>query len=240
MHKKIFKGLFIIAFLFSTTTLANTFKVPALRGPINDYANIIDESTERSLDNVLRQVKNSTGTQIAVLTVDSLNDIPIEMASIEVTDKWKLGNKDTDKGVLFFISKNDRKLRIEVGQGLEGDLPDAYSKRIIDQAVVPFFKEGRFSDGISNGVVAILKRTNPELKSLPTHQTSRSARGKKKKSSFSTLFEIFIFILIIFFTRSRRGFFLGGGSYRGGGGFGGGGFGGGGGGFSGGGASGSW
>ena len=103
------------------------------------------------------------GAHIVILTVDSLEGEPIEQASIQVTDRWKLGKADEDNGILIFLAKADKKVRIEVGQGLEGDLPDAYAKQIIEDVMLPLFRRGDFAQGILLGVYQVARRTNPDL-----------------------------------------------------------------------------
>ena len=223
------------------------FKVPRLSGAVVDGAGLLASRDRQALDSALRQFRGSGGAQIAVLTVNDLGGIPIEQAAIQVVDKWQLGDKKTDDGVLFLISKGDRKARIEVGQGMEGNLPDAYAKQIIEDAVIPLFRQGEFSQGILLGVFQIAKRTNPKISFAGNNQQQENwqRRPKQKISLFKLLIYGF-FIMILLFTRGGRWFLLGmllsGGRGRGGfgGGGGGGGFSGGGGGFSGGGASGRW
>ena len=104
----------------------------------------------------------SDSTQIAILTIDSLEGDPIEDFSIRVVDQWKIGQKGTDNGVLFLAVKNDRKMRIEVGRGLEHVLTDLAAGRIIDTVVAPRFKAGRFDAGFETGTLAIIQTTRGE------------------------------------------------------------------------------
>ncbi len=230
------------------------FIVPPLSSPVVDGATVLNPSAASEIENVLRKIRETGGPQINVLTVPSLDGLPIETASIKVTDAWKLGGQKTDDGVLFLISMGDRKMRIEVGQGLEGVLTDADAKRIIEDRVLPYFRAGRAGDGIVVGVRSILEKTAPEaLKSLG--EAPARARGAKDKRRggglpFPVLVILFLFIMFAGGRRGRRSGLMGalagaalGSSGRGGwsgrGGSGGG-WSGGGGGFSGGGASGSW
>lgn len=229
-------------------------QVPQLKAPINDDANIIDSKTESQLDVLLRQVHQQGGSQVAVLTVKDLQGLPIEMFSINVVENWQLGSAKQDNGVLLLIAPTERKVRIEVGQGLEGDLTDAHSKRIIDQMILPHFRNGQFAQGIFNGVIGILQRTDPDLLQQIGKKAHIAVKPQKEKSRFSPLV-LLIFLIVIFnlfrifgpaallfgmLPGGLGGGFRGGGFGGRGGGFGGGGFSGGGGGFSGGGASGGW
>lgn len=237
--------------LFMVLPARAEFKVPPLTRPVIDTAGVLHSASRASLDAALREVRAKGGPQITVLTVPSLEGLTIEQASIRVTDAWKLGGQKTDDGVLFMVSMGDRKLRIEVGQGLEGVLTDADSKRIIEDRVIPYFRAGRPGDGILVGVSSILQKTSPELiKALgDSPSAAKTSRSRGEKIPLPIL--IFLIIVFVFLgRRGRRGGLLGaltgaslGGRYRGGGwsgGGGGGGWSGGGGGFSGGGASGGW
>ena len=161
---------------------------------------------------------------------------------MDVVEKNKIGTKKFNNGILFFVSKNDRKMRIEVGYGLEGALPDALASSIIRNIIAPYFRSGNYFTGIYKGITAIMSAVKGEYQALP-----QKTRKKKKVSGIITTILFLIIFISSFFRRRGRGrgrgvIFLGGG-FGGGGSFGGGGFGGfsgGGGSFGGGGASGSW
>lgn len=236
----------MIAVALVTAPAFANFEVPKLTGPVVDNAHIVNERDRQYLDQLIRRVYESSQVQMQVLTVDSLGGEAIEQASIAVTDKWKLGKKGDDKGVLLFVAVQDHKVRIEVGQGLEGDLPDILASRIIREVIVPAFKQGDMSGGVVAGVQNIAAIVAPDL-GLNTHK--KQMNGDNAVAIVYILFILFTFIFGLF--GRRRGFWGGGpgfwGGGFGGGGFGGGGFGGGGGGwsgggggFSGGGASGGW
>lgn len=216
-----------------------------------DQAGIISAASEAEINERLQGLWRGGGSQIAVLTVNSLQGLPIEEASINVTDQWKLGSAQADNGVLLLIALEDRSLRIEVGQGLEGTLTDAYARRIIDDVITPQFRAEKYEAGIVAGLNAIVQHTDPShyplITGIKTTQTPAHYEGSSGKSSW--IGRIFFIILLIFMLSTRTGRFIlfsmllsGGRGGRGGsrGGFGGGGFSGGGGGFSGGGASGKW
>jgi uncharacterized protein len=224
------------------------FQVPRLTGPVVDQAGMLSDSTRERLESFLRRLHESGGTQLQVLTVHDLGGLAIEQASIQVTDEWKLGGAKEDNGVLLMIAQQERKVRIEVGQGREGVLPDVVASRIIREVITPRFRQGALDNGVVEGVIAIVRKTDPDF--LASAGEGRPAHDGEGKISGRTL-ELLIFVL--FFTvvllpplfgrrRGGRGMFFPGGF--GGGGFGGssggGGWSGGGGGFSGGGASGDW
>ena len=250
--------LFLIAasaFVFCTAA-AGALDVPPLQGRINDRASVLSSSASEELENYLAAVERSSGAQIALLTIDSLEGEDLESYSLSVAEKWKLGASGEDNGALLLVAMAEKKIRIEVGYGLEGVLTDAMSGYIIREAIVPEFKNGRFDLGIAAGIKAIGGIVTGDA---PISAEDIRQSGNQNESGGIPLFFI-IFLFIFIFGRMgryrryrRRGmspmsaFFLGsmlGGSTRSGGSRssfgGGGGFSGGGGGFGGGGASGGW
>ncbi len=229
------------------------FVVPRLNGPVIDQAGIISPQAQAEIAQLLAAFSQSQRAQIQVLIVPNLDDLPIEQASIKIVEQWKLGDAKKDNGLLFLVSVQDKKMRLEVGQGLEGDLTDIEAQQIIFNVVRPYFKAGQFDQGIYFGVASIIQKLDPTF--FEKHQNFAGAvEGKKKLSPLQSLMLLLVLIFIVIpllrFS-SRAGAFaagvgLGTGLGRagwGGGGFGGGsggGWSGGGGGFSGGGSSGSW
>jgi len=133
------------------STVARGQDVPYLSGRVNDYAGMLSSGVARDLEERLRAHEEQTSNQVVVLTVATLEGNVIEDFSIRVAEAWKLGQRDKDNGVLFLIVRDDRKLRIEVGDGLEGVLTDARCSQIIRHEVVPRFKNGDFDGGINAG-----------------------------------------------------------------------------------------
>ena len=239
-------ALFALALLFAATPLMAAFPpVPALTGRVNDYAAMMSPQARQQIEEKLAALEAADGTQIAVLTVPSLQGEPIEEFSIRVAEAWKLGDKKRDNGVLLIVSKGDRKVRIEVGYGLEGTLTDLESGRIIRGVIQPAFKSGDFDAGFTGAADAMVAAVKGEFK---------ADSSKKSDDDNPSIPLVFIILLVLFFYlrmfggRHRGGPFVssgfpgpGGGIFTSGGGFGGGGgFSGGGGGFGGGGASGDW
>ena len=223
-----------------------------MTGPVVDNAGVLSPDAKSRVENIIRQVHESGGTQIAVLTVPSLEGISIEEAGIKVADKWKLGKQDRDDGVLLLVAPNDRRVRIEVGRGKEGDLPDAYCRRIITEIMTPAFRAGGFDDGVLTGVAAIVTYTDPtfDLNKVGSAQRHLSSRRSGSGGGFPLILIIVIAVIAmrvlqaIGLIRPRYygggGWYGGGGGGWGGGGSSGGGWSGGGGGFGGGGSSGQW
>ena len=160
--------IFIFLFLISSSLFAKD--IPSLL-PVVDQAGLLSRQDRAKLTNSLIQIKKQTGNEIAVLTVNSLEGESIDGYSIRVADKWKLGSKDKDNGILFLISVKDRKMRIEVGQGLEGDLPDARAGQII-RSIKPYFRRGEYKSGIVLGVSQIAKNIGGELKNAPSRKST--------------------------------------------------------------------
>ncbi len=215
-------------------------EVPKLAGYVNDLAGVISPDIELKIENFLRGFEASDSTQLVILTIESLEGESLEEYSLRVADSWKIGQKGKDNGALLLIAKQDRKIRIEVGYGLEGKLTDLLSGRIIDQEITPHFKAGDYDAGAIAGISAMAEAVRGEYQG-----TGRTVNKKKRSSWGSLALLLFLGPGMMLFGGGRRGrhrrsgLWIGG---FGGGGFGGGGggFGGGGGGFGGGGSSGGW
>ena len=256
--RRCFPPLVIAGAVLLLASQAFALRIPDVpQDYVVDLAGIIDPGTERGLNLYLLELEQKTTAQVVVLTIPSLEGEAIGDVSLEIAhERWRLGRKGKDNGVLLLVAAGDRKYRIEVGYGLEGILPDSLVGSIGRDHFVPNFRAGDYSRGILLAALAvggeIAKDAGVSLK-LEPERRSRPARarppGKKKTTGGTVLQIIFLLFLAYMFVRHPRLllFFLlssSMGSRRGGfggGGFGGGGFGGGlGGGFGGGGASGGW
>lgn len=239
-------------------TTAHALDVPELKTPVTDLAGVLDAGAQAQLNEALAQYREKTGHHFALLIVPSLEGEPIEEATIRLLEKgsWRLGDEKADNGLLMMIALRDRRMRIEVGYGLEGAIPDALASRIVREVMQPAFRQGDFKGGISQAMGLLMKAGAGEKVDVQWKRPGRQSRRSRRSSSgglISLLILLFFFIGPMFFRRGRRGgggFFYMGGFGGGGGGFGGGGdsgggggfgdWGGGGGGFGGGGASGDW
>lgn len=141
-------------------------------GYVNDYAGLLSDSAKTQLTQTLAQFEQETSNQVVVAVFQSLEGGSLEDFSIHLAEKWKVGQKGRNNGVILLIFKDDRKVRIEVGYGLEGALPDAIASQIIYQEIVPRFKSGNFDEGVIRGVNAILQATKGEYQALPPRQDS--------------------------------------------------------------------
>jgi uncharacterized protein len=222
---------------------------------INDYAGALTASDRERLEDKLRQRERVSSNQIVVAIFPSLEGESLEDYSVRLAQSWRIGRKGLDNGVVFLIFINDRKMRIEVGYGLEANLTDAVSSSILRDVVAPRFREGRLADGIGAGLDGIDQAIAGTYRAAPSP-------ARRQPDTWTILLSLFLLgalawmiVPTLLFSRATRrhgwtggssgwggpyvggGFFGGGG---GGGGFSGGDFSGGGGGFGGGGASGSW
>ena len=217
---------------------------PALTGRVVDSAQMIDPAVREQLTQQLQALEQTSGDQLVVVTVPDLQGVPIEDYGYQLGRQWGIGQKGKDNGALLIVARDDRQLRIEVGYGLEGVLTDAQSWVIINQVILPKFKAGNFSQGISDGVAAMIQVVGGEPLAVPAHVAD--ANFAMDNPGFSI--GLFILLIGVLWLCNRMGLpvgaillaILNSSGRGGGGGGGGGGFRGGGGGFGGGGASGSW
>lgn len=171
------KRLLLVIFIVLLPALASALDVPQLRGYVNDYAGILSAGTVRQLEETLAGFERSDSTQVVVLTVPSLEGDDLEMFSIRVAEAWQIGQKGKDNGVILLVAKVERKVRIEVGRGLEGTLTDLVSGRIIRGEITPRFRQGDFDGGVVAGVSAIMAVVKGEYAATPRdlRQGKRSA-----------------------------------------------------------------
>ena len=141
-----FYSLVLFSFLLTNSIFA--LDVPFLSGRVIDDVGILSDEIKISIENKLKEHEKQTSNQVVVLIIPSLEGEILEEYSLKVASTWKLGQKGKDNGVLLLIAKNDRKIRIEVGYGLEGTLTDVLCNRIIRNEITPSFKQGNFSLGV--------------------------------------------------------------------------------------------
>lgn len=239
------KKIFVFLFLFSTAY--SKPEIPQLKYWANDYTNTLNQGQLSYLNSELKTFQDTTSNQVVFLMISTLDNYPLEYYSMDVAEKNKIGTKEHDNGVLFLVVKDDRKMRIEVGYGLEGALPDALSSSIIRNVIKPYFRNDQYYQGVKNGLGAIILAIKGE------YTADKQPTDEKNKIPVGTILSILFFIIVFFLRGGRRGglgsfIFWGGlggfgggfGGSRGGGGGSFGGFSGGGGSFGGGGASGGW
>lgn len=237
----------LLLWLLMTTAQALTF--PTLSGRVVDEAQMLDPSTRQQLTQTLEAHEKATGEQVVVVTVPNLQGVPIEDFGYQLGRAWGIGQKDDNNGALLIVARDDRKLRIEVGYGLEDRLTDAQSSVIINQVITPAFKAGHFSQGISDGATAMLHVLGGTPLAEPAYAGGQGGGDDFMAEHPGVVLLLFLLFVVVVAAcqvlgicnsggggGSRSGGFGGGGYGRGGGG----GFRGGGGSFGGGGASGGW
>lgn len=187
------KTCIAILFLFLLPWPAYPLDVPLLRGHVNDYAGLLTPAVAKRLEQTLAGFETSDSTQIVVLTIPSLEGENLEAYSIKVAEAWRIGQKGLDNGAILLVTKQEHKIRIEAGRGLEGKLTDLVSGRIIRGEIAPRFKESDFDGGIEAGTAAIMKVVRGEYHAQPRdlHQ------GKKGAPPIVTLL-IFLLVACVF------------------------------------------
>ena len=203
------RALLAAALLFLSPVAAGEVPVPQLKSRVTDLTATLTGDQAGALEQRLAALEARKGSQVAVLLVPTVQPETVEQYAIRVFDQWKLGRKGVDDGVLLLIAKNDRKLRFEVGRGLEGAIPDAYAKRIIDEEITPRFKQGDFAGGIEAGVARITKLIDGEPMPMPAPKRPNSS---SQPEYWDWLFYGFIAVVFIGgLLRSIFGRFLGAG-----------------------------
>jgi len=175
------RSLLLLSF-FLLPLAANALDVPKLQGYVNDYAGMMSPSTKTELERELKAFEVSDSTQIVVLTIPSLEGEVIEDFGIKVGEAWKIGRQGKDNGAIFIVARQERKMRIEVGRGLEGTMTDLMAGRIIDLVVKPRFKRGDYDGGFRAGVSAMIDATRGEFKA----EEPRLPQRREKSSQILT------------------------------------------------------
>ncbi|MGA2775787.1 MAG: TPM domain-containing protein [Candidatus Omnitrophota bacterium] len=232
--RKIFLTFYFLIF----TLLGYAQNVPQPVGWVNDFAKVIDKGNTDKLSSLIEEVEQKTTTEIAVVTINSIAPYDEKEYARLLFDNWKLGKKGKDNGVLVLLSVKERRWRIETGYGVEGVLPDGLCGEIGRNYMVPYFKEGKYGEGLYQGICAIAniiaKDTHVTLAGLGNFEeiTTENQSSSSMPNALGTLVIIIIIVLFIVISNlgTYRNRYSGGGYYGGswGGGFGsgGGGFGG--------------
>jgi uncharacterized protein len=155
----------------------SALEVPYLAGRVNDQASLLDDGFEGQLEERLRTLEEETGAQVAVLTIPSLEGDPLEDFSMRVAETWKLGRAGADDGVLILIARDERRMRIEVGYGLEPVLTDAEAGRIVSRLMAPKFRAGDFDGGVDAAVEAVSSAIRGEPVTLPEEPPPTGGRN---------------------------------------------------------------
>ena len=177
------------ALLFvSAIVLAEDRPLPPLSGRVVDETQTLTADQRRSLEVKLQVFEQRKGSQIAVLITGTTFPEPIESFSIRVADAWKIGRKGVSDGILVVVARSDRTMRLEVGYGLEGAIPDAVARRLIEEVFIPGFREGKFYEGLEAGIERLIKVIDGE----PLPEVSQSSAGRGDPRSLESYFVLFI------------------------------------------------
>lgn len=241
--------LFLVLLLALAASAAEVIP-PAPAAHFNDYANLVAPAVARRLDEQLRQYEAQTSNQIVVAIYPTMqSDSTVEDYTVRIAQAWKIGQKNRDNGLVLFVFVQERQTYLQVGYGLEGAVPDVIAKRITEDVINVQFKAGRFDQGLTDGINALIAATKGEYQSLPTPNPNHPISGLQFLFALGVAVTLGVFIYrnrhntqgaVIHRGGIHRSSGLGTGGFRSGGGFGGGGFSGGGGSFGGGGAGGRW
>lgn len=200
------KKLFLLLFLFIGFQSGFAQKIESKPNPpraVNDFAHLLEPFQAQALEQKLDAYNDSTSSAIVIITVNDLQGYDIAEVSLKYLRDWGIGVQGKNNGVVILVSKSDHKARIETGFGMEGALPDILAKQIIDQRMIPFFKNNDYYAGLDNAVDAIIQAAAGEYKADP--------KGDKKSGGFGSIILLVVIFLIILFIFSGRG--GGGGSY---------------------------
>jgi len=173
--------------------------IPELKSRITDLTGTLSPDQKQQLEHQLAQLESKKGSQLVVLVIPSTQPESIEQYAFRVAEQWKIGRENIDDGVLLLVAKNDRKLRIEVGYGLEGAIPDAIAKRVIAEVITPHFKANDFYGGIAAGVHQLGRLIEDEPFPAPTQRDTRETSGPADL--------LFFLIFILFFAPALRSLF---------------------------------
>ena len=198
--RKLFSLLLI---LIAASTFADD--VPSYSSYVNDYAGVISEKDKASMEDVAKEVEEKTGAQIAVLTVKSMAPYTsIDQFGMAVAEKWKVGQKDKDTGIILILAMEERRVRIEVGYGLEGIFNDAKVGRILDNTVLPYFRGGDFSAGLRRGMFKIADTIGTEMNVELDERTKMQDNTFTEKLCMLIFFIIFVSIFVMMIRRMNN------------------------------------
>ncbi|MGF1508176.1 MAG: TPM domain-containing protein [Myxococcota bacterium] len=173
--------------------------VPNLDARVTDLAGLLNPAEQQQLERSLQLYEQKTGHQFALLTIPTLDGYPIENYAIEVVEAWKLGDASRDDGLLFLVARDDKKMRIEVGYGLEGAIPDVLAGRIIRDYAQPYFRRGEFGAGIRETMLQLMRAAEGEALGQPPAGSQASRRGRGGRGSpFAALLPLLIFAGLVF------------------------------------------
>ena len=190
--------------IFVSAASAQEIKIPA-RGMdyVSDFAGLLNPADKMTISKFARELEEKTSAQVAVVTLKSTQPETIQGFSVRLFDQWKIGQKGRDNGVLILVAVNDRKAWITTGYGLEGAIPDVIANKVVRERMLPYFKNGQYSQGIEAGAVAVISLVAKEYDVRITGQEAQVYQTVHRKSS--PLQILFTILMIIFIMSSRTG-----------------------------------
>ncbi|RZW16524.1 MAG: TPM domain-containing protein, partial [Desulfobulbaceae bacterium] len=192
-NKKLASLVLLLLFFFTSDRLFAA-NIPALKSRVNDYAGMLSASTISQLDFILGELEKTDSTQIVILTIPSLAGDSLEGFSLKVAEKWGIGKQGKDNGALLVIARDDRKLRIEVGYGLEGTLTDLVAGQIIRNIITPQFRQGSFNQGVIDGTGAMIAAVKGEYQADAALKRDRANKRFDPGGLITTLLFISFFV----------------------------------------------
>jgi len=211
---KISKYVLVFAFfwiLFSSVIFATEEVSIPSRGQdyVNDFAGLLNYSDKLAITKFAAELERKTTAQIAVVTIKTTKPETIQGFSVRLFDQWKIGQKGKDNGVLLLMAVNDRKAWITTGYGMEGAIPDVIANKIVRDVMIPYFKRGQYSEGVTKGAIAVISLVAKEYDvEITGHETQVYQKVHHKKSGLEIVFTILLFILVIGMRSGFLGYFL--------------------------------
>lgn len=188
---------FLLFLLFSSGIFADQIPIPKLAHRVTDLTSTLSEEEVSNLESKLKDFEKRKGSQVVLVIIPTTGEETIEQYSIRLAEDWKIGRKGTADGVIFLIAKDDRKMRFEIGRGLEGAIPDVVSKRIQLEYVRPLFKEGKYFDGIDQGIEKILGLIDGEQLPEPSSTSYESSSTEAEDDNFGLYIGALVVIGIV-------------------------------------------
>ena len=219
IHKspKIYKYILVLTFfsvLFSSAIFAGEEAPIPSRGQdyVNDFAGLLKHSDKLAISKFAHELEKRTTAQIAVVTIKTTKPETIQGFSVRLFDQWKIGQKGKDNGVLLLMAIDDRKAWITTGYGMEGAIPDVIANKIVRSTMIPYFKRGQYSEGITKGAIAVISLAAKEYNvEITGRETQVYKAVHRKRSGLEIIFPILFFVLIISSRSGLLGYFLLGG-----------------------------
>ena len=198
-------GIFLFLVLFAGTCFSAEIKFPSPAGYVNDFADMIDASSEAKLSSMASSLKKKTGCEMAIVTVKTTEPLDPKTYAVKLNEKWKVGEKGKDNGYIILVAEKERRTEIEVGYGLEYIMTDSFCGRVLDEAVTPMFKAGKYGEGLAGGAAMINRKISENMKDVgkPAPKKKNFALGLVLLS-FLLIVIIVISVLIGIFDKSKK------------------------------------